>query len=319
MEASTQSLDLGGIPAKVCAVINVVKLAEAARILGISSRAAESALRHAGIKSGYPLADVHWLRTNRPGQGTRTDLRARPTVVIRGYDGGTPTHRLTEALTAIDPDLMITHDQHRAVLLVIPRSTDFHAQPQRRASAEAAYDLHWAHETVVLDEDAWLEDDTHPLAVRLLPFAHLGTLPSAPRIPDEQRIAELPEPTLDGLTDDEIQMIGGRDRALDHVRAHQITNIRQDCTVDAYDWDCLARIASDTVSALSAPPKLTPGQRAQAAAAAVITAENRLSAARQSLAAHLRNATQAGEPVNLPDDQWLRHGPAGQLAVVATP
>lgn len=299
-------------------MIRVVKLAEAARVLGISTRAAESALRHAGIKSGYPLADVQWLRTNRPGQGARTDLRTRPTVVIRGYDGGTPTHRLTQALTEIEPDLMVTHDQHRAVLLVIPRRTDFYASPERCATAKAAYDLHWAHEAVVPDEDVWPEDGTHPLAVRLVPFAHLGTLPSAPRISDDQRIAAIPEPTLDGWTDDQIQMIGGRERALDHVRAHQITSIRQDRTVDAYDWDALARTAADTITALGAPPKLTPSQRAQVAAAAVITAEHRLSAARQSLAAHLRNAAQAGEPVNLPDDERLRHATAGQLADVTT-
>jgi hypothetical protein len=53
----------------------VVKLAEAAKILGISVRAAESALRRAGIASGYPLADVEALR--RPGQGARTDLAKR--------------------------------------------------------------------------------------------------------------------------------------------------------------------------------------------------------------------------------------------------
>ena len=53
----------------------VIKLADAAEALGISVRAAESALRAAGIKSGYPAADVAWLAANRPGRGSRTDLR----------------------------------------------------------------------------------------------------------------------------------------------------------------------------------------------------------------------------------------------------
>ncbi len=55
----------------------VIPLREAAKILGISVRAAESALRHAGIKSGYPLADVQQLAVNRPGRGARTDLKQK--------------------------------------------------------------------------------------------------------------------------------------------------------------------------------------------------------------------------------------------------
>lgn len=60
--------------------IPVVKLAEAATILGINTRAAESALRHAGIKSGYPQAAVEWLAANRPGAGSRTDLKKENTM-----------------------------------------------------------------------------------------------------------------------------------------------------------------------------------------------------------------------------------------------
>lgn len=59
--------------------IPVVPLREAAEIIGISTRAAESALRHAGIKSGYPRAAVEWLAANRPGRGARTDRR-RPMI-----------------------------------------------------------------------------------------------------------------------------------------------------------------------------------------------------------------------------------------------
>lgn len=54
--------------------VPVVSLRDAAELLGISTRAAESALRNHGIRSGYPLAAVEWLRDNRPGRGARTDL-----------------------------------------------------------------------------------------------------------------------------------------------------------------------------------------------------------------------------------------------------
>lgn len=57
--------------------IPVVPLRQAAEVLGVSVRAAESALRNAGIKSGYPLDLVEWLRDNRPGQGSRTDMSKR--------------------------------------------------------------------------------------------------------------------------------------------------------------------------------------------------------------------------------------------------
>ena len=53
--------------------IPVVPLREAATLLGVSVEAARSALRHANIRSGYPLDSVEWLRDNRPGQGARTD------------------------------------------------------------------------------------------------------------------------------------------------------------------------------------------------------------------------------------------------------
>ena len=52
-----------------------VPLREAAEIIGVSTRAAESALRRAGIRSGYPRHEVERLAATRPGQGTRTDLK----------------------------------------------------------------------------------------------------------------------------------------------------------------------------------------------------------------------------------------------------
>jgi hypothetical protein len=72
--------------------ILVAPLREAAALLGYDDttkgrRAAESALRHAGIRSGYPVAAVEWLRDNRPGQGARTDRREKtmPTTTLARY------------------------------------------------------------------------------------------------------------------------------------------------------------------------------------------------------------------------------------------
>jgi hypothetical protein len=74
-----------------------VKLSEAAAILGLSVRAAESALRRAGIASGYPRADVETL--HRPGQGARTDLK-ETTVANVSY---------TETYTGYIPDLALPY------------------------------------------------------------------------------------------------------------------------------------------------------------------------------------------------------------------
>lgn len=58
--------------------IAVIPLRRAAILLGYTDdrrgrRAAEAALRRAGIKSGYPAERVAWLKDHRPGRGARTD------------------------------------------------------------------------------------------------------------------------------------------------------------------------------------------------------------------------------------------------------
>lgn len=92
--------------------IPVVPLREAAQILGVSVEAAKSSLRHHSIRSGYPLAAVKWLATNRPGQGARTDLKETTVNTTTGprilhsttrdaiYTGGDPALQLIQA--AID-------------------------------------------------------------------------------------------------------------------------------------------------------------------------------------------------------------------------
>jgi hypothetical protein len=50
----------------------VVKLAEAAALLGLSPRAAESALRRAGISSGYPRDAVEQLAATHARRAPRS-------------------------------------------------------------------------------------------------------------------------------------------------------------------------------------------------------------------------------------------------------
>lgn len=82
--------------------IPVVPLREAAELLGVSPRAAESALRHAGIKSGYPLAAVEWLASNRPGRGARTDLKGPAVATIEIDELRLPAHSHATMLTGRD-------------------------------------------------------------------------------------------------------------------------------------------------------------------------------------------------------------------------
>lgn len=83
--------------------IPVLKLADAADVLGISVRAAESALRHAGIRSGYPAAAVHQLAASRPGRGARTDLKGKgmgPDMYSHRLDSDFGTQALADRVLA---------------------------------------------------------------------------------------------------------------------------------------------------------------------------------------------------------------------------
>lgn len=96
----------------------VVKLAEAAGILGISTRAAESALRRAEIKSGYPLDAVKHLAANPIGRGARTDLKPTKGARMIRLDSVNPLHidgwlallGATRVLSARHPELTLHID-----------------------------------------------------------------------------------------------------------------------------------------------------------------------------------------------------------------
>lgn len=55
--------------------VEVVRLHDAAALLGMSVEGARQALRRADIHSGYPRELVVWLARNRPRPGARTDTR----------------------------------------------------------------------------------------------------------------------------------------------------------------------------------------------------------------------------------------------------
>jgi len=77
--------------------VPVVPLREAAALLGLTTRAAESALRHAAIRSGYPREAVEWLRDNRPGRGARTDIQPVPVRTCLQCGGPGPTEDFCDA------------------------------------------------------------------------------------------------------------------------------------------------------------------------------------------------------------------------------
>ena len=88
--------------------IEIVPLRTAAEILKVSIRAAESALRNAAVRSGYPLAQVEWVRDHRPGQGARTDLdRPGHAAVLTLGDAAELVREAAAAITTA------THDSTR--------------------------------------------------------------------------------------------------------------------------------------------------------------------------------------------------------------
>lgn len=216
-------------------------------------------------------------------------------IIIKGFDGGTPTVRLTAAIETIAPDLLTVHDPHRAHLSIMPRYTD---PGPRQATSDAWYDLRWTHPAVRnCADNGWCdlcEPGDHHLYIDHVTIGDAGHLPAPPMIPVEERIAAAPPVTLDGISDGQITMCGGPDKTLRLLAARQNAAIRDDRSVDAYDWQALAGRTVSTARSLT-PPKLTPGQRAQVAAVRLLDAHRQVEAARQSVRALLANAEQAGD------------------------
>jgi len=169
------------------------------------------------------------------------------------------------------------------------------------ARARCWYELWWTHPTVTHDshpwDGEWIETDTARIE-------RIALLPAPPVIPLAQRLAQAPPPDTDTshLSDAELTLWGGADKYRDdRERQHRIA-IREDRTVNIYDWDAYAASILDQLTLPAR--KLTPGQRAAAALARYLTAIRDQDAARASVLAMTANAARAGDTTpleHLPD------------------
>ncbi|MER7002193.1 hypothetical protein ABT297_03980 [Dactylosporangium sp. NPDC000555] len=205
-------------------------------------------------------------------------------MYIQGYDGGAPTRALTAALNRLAPELFAAGDRNRADLTIVPRRDE-------DRSAAGWYDVYYSHPSVEVIEHPL--DGTHPATTQAL-IRIAAAIPPPPLIPADERIAAAAPVSLDGLSEEHIRLYGGADEVHTMLTQQRDVAIRDDHSVDAYDWDALAVHVVDLVRELK-PPKLNPGQRAHVAAARLLEALERVPAERASLAAHLRNAEQAGQ------------------------
>lgn len=204
--------------------------------------------------------------------------------------GGTPW-ALAKAIQQIAPELLTAHNPHQADVLITPRWTDEYASEANRATRDAWCDMWWAHPTIVINETT---ADPYPDR-GWERCTHIGTIGAPPRIPIEQRIAQAPPVTTTHISDAQAAMHGGREKLTTDWTAQRDRDFARDTSVNAYDWPVLARTIVDRIRDLGTPPTLTPGQRTHVAAVRLLDALRAVPAARQSLDAHLSNASQAGE------------------------
>lgn len=162
---------------------------------------------------------------------------------LRGFNDGTPTHSLHAGLYRTDRTILeIGGDQ--IDLCIVPRRTD-HLRGDHRPQAvpSAWYDLIWTP-PAARDIPA---DELHAHGTRV------GELPAPPVIPLEKRLAAAPPATLDGLSEAQIRMMGGPEKALDWLEGLRYCAIQSDRTVDIYDWDAYAATTITLIRALPMP------------------------------------------------------------------
>jgi hypothetical protein len=212
-------------------------------------------------------------------------------IILNGYDGCVPTRALAAALQQIAPDLVSAHTPNHADVLIVPRLADgYYATKATKATAEAWYDMYWAHPIVIVDSTCFPPSPEPDWAQT----ARIGTIGAPPRIPVEQRIALAEPVTTDHISDAAAALYGGREKLAADWTAQRNAAFSRDRSVEAYDWPALALTIADRVRALGTPPVLTPGQRAHVAAVRYLTALRAVPAAYQSVVDLLDNAWQAG-------------------------
>ncbi|MGV0101047.1 hypothetical protein [Streptomyces californicus] len=202
-------------------------------------------------------------------------------LVVEGINDHMPVRPLRAALTeaaAWPAESGRTH----ADLTIYPVHED-------RATASRWYEVWWTHRTVTAATE-WDATEAYPeiTAVRI---ERVAVLPAPPVIPLDRR--PVPPVDISHLTEAEITMLGGEDRARESAERQQRIAITRDRTTGIYDW---AAYAATVIDQLDVPPRsLTPGQRAAAALARYLDAQRAESAARASALGMIANALQAGD------------------------
>ncbi|MFJ2819127.1 hypothetical protein [Streptomyces sp. NPDC087294] len=74
-----------------------------------------------------------------------------------------------------------------------------------------------------------------------------------PVIPVESRLAEIAPVTLDGMSEAEITLWGGREKALEMLRRRRRLAVEGDRTTDIYDWTAWALSAAAVIDGLALP------------------------------------------------------------------
>ena len=174
-------------------------------------------------------------------------------IRIEGRNGCAPTRRLSAALHSRHPHLTAeVPSRPELTLTLTPRATDpWLGLPMARPGAW--YDLHWTRRETITGEDGLPE-------LRWVPVARAGALPAPPVLPLEIREAAVPPATLNGLTEQQIALLGGPDKALQMVTQRRALAIRHDRSTDIYDWDAYADTVAARIASL-APPTTAAGAR----------------------------------------------------------
>ncbi|MEU5138033.1 hypothetical protein [Streptomyces californicus] len=202
-------------------------------------------------------------------------------LFVEGLDDHMPVRPLRAAL-AQAAGWPAESGRTRADLTIYPVHEDW-------AAASRWYEVWWTHRTVTV-ASPWDETEAYP-EVTTVRIERAAVLPAPPVIPLDQRPA--PPVDITHLTEAELTMLGGEDRARETAERQQRIATANDLTVDIYDW---AAYAATVIDQLDVPPRsLTPGQRAAAALARYLDAQRAEIAARASALSMTANALEAGD------------------------
>lgn len=224
--------------------------------------------------------------TTEPNTRTAPTTEEGTVIMILGTEEHAPTRALRQALHQQDPELMEDPGEwDRATVGVVPRCTQGHSGPYRcpcdqPAHAGAWYDVYYTRPAPTeIDNGQAEEFAEYALGGRLGQLAAPGLRPWA------ERLAEQGPATLQGWSPEQIQVMGGQDKALELVRDRQRQQAAH-LSADSYDWTGAARTYLPVLRAAHAQRPLLPVEYlADAARARLWRARANLEGARESLRA----------------------------------